>query len=189
MMVEAGGTEKSWTYYETGAPKVTEEVLADGLEVAKTWIRESIKLQRQLVEQGGLEAHASPFDALHRLRRRRLERVVAVGTDRLAKANPSRPRPSATPPSTRPPTPSSPSSRPSSPSASGEVKAAVRSLTKKLVRKRIVEEGVRIDGRGTDRHPAALGRGRPAPDGARLGAVPAGRDPGAQRHARSACPG
>src|SRR5205085_10181112 len=29
-----------------------------------------------------------------------------------------------------------------------ELKAAVRSLTKKLVRKRIVEEGVRIDGRG-----------------------------------------
>src|SRR5579862_6672090 len=27
MMVEAGGTERSWTYYEEGAPKVTEEVL------------------------------------------------------------------------------------------------------------------------------------------------------------------
>ena len=32
---------------------------------------------------------------------------------------------------------------------SGEIKAAVRSLTKKLVRKRIVEEGLRIDGRTT----------------------------------------
>ena len=32
------------------------------------------------------------------------------------------------------------------------------------------------------RHPAALGRDRPAPDRARLGAVPARRDPGAQRH-------
>src|SRR6202041_4210902 len=31
----------------------------------------------------------------------------------------------------------------------GEVKAAIRSLTKKLVRKRIVEDGVRVDGRGT----------------------------------------
>ena len=30
MMVEAGGTEKSWSYYEDGAPKVTEEVLAAG---------------------------------------------------------------------------------------------------------------------------------------------------------------
>src|SRR5271168_4294216 len=50
MMVEAGGTEKSWSYYDEGAPKVTEEVLASGLEAAKTWIRESINLQRRLVE-------------------------------------------------------------------------------------------------------------------------------------------
>src|SRR6202020_2882346 len=50
MMVEAGGTEKSWSYYESGAPKVTEEVLAEGLEAAKTWIRDAINLQRELVE-------------------------------------------------------------------------------------------------------------------------------------------
>ncbi len=31
-------------------------------------------------------------------------------------------------------------------------------------------------------HPPALGRDRPVPDGARLGALPARRDPGAQRH-------
>ncbi|MCK4177727.1 polyribonucleotide nucleotidyltransferase, partial [Aciditerrimonas ferrireducens] len=40
MMVEAGGTEDSFRFYAEGAPKVTEAVLADGLEVAKTWIRE-----------------------------------------------------------------------------------------------------------------------------------------------------
>src|SRR6202161_1327632 len=50
MMVEAGGTEKSWSYYDEGAPKVTEEVLASGLEAAKTWIREAINLPRDLVE-------------------------------------------------------------------------------------------------------------------------------------------
>ena len=32
MMVEAGGTEKAFDYYENGAPKVTEQVLAEGLE-------------------------------------------------------------------------------------------------------------------------------------------------------------
>src|SRR6202167_2004717 len=50
MMVEAGGSERSFQYYEEGAPQVTEEVLADGLEAAKPWIRESILLQRQMVE-------------------------------------------------------------------------------------------------------------------------------------------
>src|SRR5580692_10049945 len=34
MMVEAGGTEKSWGFYESGTPRVTEEVLAQGLESA-----------------------------------------------------------------------------------------------------------------------------------------------------------
>src|SRR3954468_11884531 len=51
MMVEAGGTERASEYYDGGAPKVTEEVIARGLEECKTWIRESIDLQRQLVEK------------------------------------------------------------------------------------------------------------------------------------------
>jgi polyribonucleotide nucleotidyltransferase len=53
MMVEAGGTKGSWKLYEDGAPKVTEEVLADGLEAAKSWIRDSIELQRELVALAG----------------------------------------------------------------------------------------------------------------------------------------
>src|SRR5487761_1406311 len=62
MMVEAGGTEEACRYYEAGAPKVTEEVIAEGLEAAKTWIRESIELQRLRLQQidrrrelGGIE--------------------------------------------------------------------------------------------------------------------------------------
>jgi len=52
-MVEAGGTEKAFEYFEQGAPRVTEDVIANGLEVAKTWIRESIELQRELVRKAG----------------------------------------------------------------------------------------------------------------------------------------
>src|SRR2546423_4516411 len=51
MMVEAGGTEDAWKFYEDGAPKVTEEAIAQGLEEAKTWIRESTELHRQLAEK------------------------------------------------------------------------------------------------------------------------------------------
>ena len=47
---------------------------------------------------------------------------------------------------------------------------------------RVIEQGVRLDGRGADRHPAAVGRGRRAAAGARLGALQPRRDPGAQRH-------
>ena len=64
MMVEAGGTEKAWEYYSLGAPKVTEEEIARGLEESKTWIRESIELQRQLVEQAGVH-DPIPYEPQH----------------------------------------------------------------------------------------------------------------------------
>src|SRR4029079_15972510 len=35
MMVEAGGTERTWELYEEGAPKMTEELIATGLEESK----------------------------------------------------------------------------------------------------------------------------------------------------------
>ena len=38
MMVEAGGPRRR-SSTSTGAPQVTEEVIAEGLEVAKTWIK------------------------------------------------------------------------------------------------------------------------------------------------------
>src|SRR3954447_12778177 len=53
MMVEAGGTEKAVSYYEAGAPKVTEEVIAEGLEKSKPWIKESTPPQRQLAKAAG----------------------------------------------------------------------------------------------------------------------------------------
>src|SRR4051812_43241503 len=48
MMVEAGGTERTWELYEAGAPKITEEVIAEGLEASKQWISAAIKLQLDL---------------------------------------------------------------------------------------------------------------------------------------------
>src|SRR3954468_16214056 len=62
MMVEAGGTEKAYAYYEAGAPKVTEAVIAGGLQECKVWIRESIELQRKLVAQAGVHAPI-PFES------------------------------------------------------------------------------------------------------------------------------
>jgi polyribonucleotide nucleotidyltransferase len=152
MMVEAGGTEKSWAYYENGAPKVTEEVLTLGLEAAKTWIRESIILQRQLVaayvaERGPIET--IDFKTFSDYGDDVWERVSAVGTELVATAN-STPqkgeRNSALDKAT-----AEILERLSGEfeGRAGEIKGAVRSLTKKLVRTRIVEEGVRIDGRGT----------------------------------------
>jgi polyribonucleotide nucleotidyltransferase len=152
MMVEAGGTEKSWDYYEEGAPKVTEEVLAEGLEASKQWIRESILLQRELVAQvvaahGPIETIA--FSTFSDYQPDVWARVEAIGTDLIAKAN------LVTAKAERNAALDAAGDEIKSALAEefdgrgGEVKGAIRSLTKKLVRKRIVEDGVRVDGRGT----------------------------------------
>ena len=57
-----------------------------------------------------------------------------------------------------------------------------RSLTKKLVRQRVLRDKVRIDGRGLTDIRHAVGRGRRPAAGARLGAVRARRDPDPGRH-------
>jgi len=150
MMVEAGGTEKSFTYYAAGAPKVTEEVIAGGLEVCKQFIKESIKLQRQLVASviatrgpivplkytPVLDYSPELFAAVEKAATTKLQPAIriALKSDRneaidLATAETLAELAEAFPAQEK------------------QIKEAVRSLTKKLVRKRVVDEGIRIDGR------------------------------------------
>ena len=148
MMVEAGGSERAWDYYANGAPKVTEEVIAEGLEASKTWIKESIELQHKLKAEAGSRPLIT-FQPRRDYSPEVYERVEALGTDRISKVT----------------TISLKSEREAAMEETAralveelsaefdgrekEISAAVRSLTKKVVRQRIVEDGVRIDGRGT----------------------------------------
>jgi len=157
MMVEAGGTEKSFDLYADGAPKVDESVIAQGLEACKTWIKESIALQRQLVAsviatKGPIEVlpYTPVFDyseevfaAVERVATTKLATAITIAlkADRNAATDAAADETVAELCGTA--------------DAPGQfagqekaVKEAVRSLTKKLVRRRIVEEGARIDGRG-----------------------------------------
>ncbi|MFM8387646.1 MAG: polyribonucleotide nucleotidyltransferase, partial [Actinomycetota bacterium] len=157
MMVEAGGTEKSFTFYEAGAPKVNESVLAGGLEASKKWIKESIALQRQLVAsviatKGPIEplSYTPVLDYTPEV----FAAVEASATAKLAPAV-SISLKSARNEAIDKATAETVAELCGSSDAPGRfagqekgVKEAVRSLTKKLVRKRIVEEGMRIDGRG-----------------------------------------
>ncbi len=152
MMVEAGGTEGSFEKYADGAPKVDEEVLAAGLEASKLWIRESIELQRELVaayvtERGPIET--IPYQVFRDYEDDVYARVEAVGMTALESANrisEKQARATALADAT-----ADIVEQLSGEFADrvGEIKAAVKSVTKKLVRSRIVSDGVRIDGRGT----------------------------------------
>ncbi len=151
MMVEAGGTEGAFPAFDAGAPKVDEETIAEGLEASKLWIRQSVELQRELVakagskepmtytvavdytpevlaavEEAGRERIAQAMSIVDKHDRVTAEAelrdaLVAELSDRFADLE----------------------------GADRQIKAAVRSVTKSVVRSRIVNEGVRIDGRGT----------------------------------------
>ncbi len=158
MMVEAGGTEGSWERYEQGAPKVTEETIAEGLDASKRWIEASIDLQLELraavvmahgeIEPVAYEVHTDYDDDVYAAveeaatastreamaiadkteRNTRLD-TIANGIVLAMVGTPEEPGPFA--------------------DRVGQVKKAFRSLQKQVVRHRIVTEGVRIDGRGT----------------------------------------
>ncbi len=151
MMVEAGGTEGSFERYLDGAPKVSEEVLAKGLEASKLWIREAINLQRELVRDFIAARGPLPifeYETFLDYQDDVLARVEEVAGTQLAEAN------KITTKAARNEALDAVAKSVTEQLAGefdgrgSEIKAAVRSLTKKLVRKRIVEEGVRIDGRG-----------------------------------------
>ncbi|CAB4930782.1 MAG: polyribonucleotide nucleotidyltransferase [Actinobacteria bacterium] len=148
-MVEAGGTEASWPAFQDGAPKVDEDVLAGGLEAAKQYILQSINAQRQLMAAVGVKppmAYSVSSDytpevlaAMETKREQilatqvisdktaRLEAEAALRDTLVAELVPQ---------------------FADLDGADRQLKAAFRSVTKAVVRSRIVNEGARIDGRG-----------------------------------------
>ena len=149
MMVEAGGTENAWSYYETGAPKVDEKVLAAGLEFAKEPIKQAIALQEKLIESAG-EISKMEVTLAVDYSEEIMEAVKEVGSGLLAESQTIADK------TQRAEAESQAASSvleevlvrfDEEDNAETQIKAAIRSLTKELVRKRIVEEGLRIDGR------------------------------------------
>ncbi|HTH05062.1 MAG TPA: polyribonucleotide nucleotidyltransferase [Ilumatobacteraceae bacterium] len=154
MMVEAGGTEKSFAYYAEGAPKVDEQVLADGLEACKVWIKESIALQRQLVAsviatQGPIERmqYSTAVDYTPEVMAA-VEGIVSADLGAAIKIAGKHERNAATDAAADKALAALCGEGSEFEGQERAVKDAVRSLTKKLVRRRIVDEGLRIDGRG-----------------------------------------
>ncbi|MDA8277634.1 MAG: polyribonucleotide nucleotidyltransferase [Actinomycetota bacterium] len=148
IMVEAGGTASSWGNYLDGAPKVTEEVIANGLEESKRWIRQSIELQRSFASKVGditpmqyvsvkdfsdelfAEIESSSLDAIRQantiaVKQERQEALDAIEAGLQA------------------------SLAERYPDSTKAISQVVRSLTKRVIRERIVNDHIRIDGRDT----------------------------------------
>ncbi len=147
MMVEAEATDNSWNLIKNnGATAPTEEVVAEGLEAAKPFIKALCDAQADLAARTAKPVQEFPlfldyeddvFAAVEgaisgelaealtiadkQTRENRLDEVKELAFERLGEEFAEREK---------------------------EISAAVRSLTKALVRKRVLTEGVRIDGRG-----------------------------------------
>ena len=150
MMVEAEATPDSWTLVkERGAQAPTEEIVAEGLEAAKPFIRALCEAQADLVKRAGKDPVDVPvfkdyeddaFEAVEKLATDRLTEIFSIGDkqtresasdayhvevmDELAGEG----KPFA--------------------ERRGEIAKAYGSVTKQVVRQRILKDQVRIDGRG-----------------------------------------
>jgi polyribonucleotide nucleotidyltransferase len=146
MMVEAESTLTTWEKVQGGAQAPTEEVVAEGLEASKAFIKQLCEAQAELAKVAAkpvkefprfLDYQDDAFAAVEgaassdlssaltiadkQEREGRLDEIKADVLERLAADFEGREK---------------------------EVGAAFRSLTKKLVRERVLRDQVRIDGRG-----------------------------------------
>ena len=147
MMVEAGGTAKTWGAFEANQPVVDEGTLAQGLDASKKWIRQAIEMQEALLEKVGqpvkmdfpvlgdytpevlaaVEEYTSQIATTQTIKDK-MERQGAESSlkDEVKAALADR-----------------------FPDQGSAISQAFQSIKKRVVRERIVNEGVRIDGRGT----------------------------------------
>ncbi|PWB96291.1 polyribonucleotide nucleotidyltransferase [Homoserinimonas hongtaonis] len=152
MMVEAEATEVSWNLIKAGATKPDEAVVAQGLEASKPFLKQLVKAQAELAAQSAKEIQEFPvftaydqatYDAVSALALDRLKDVYQIAAkverqdaDDALKAEVK------TAIAAKVETGELPAE------ANGQVSAAYKSVTKKVVRDRILTEGVRMDGRG-----------------------------------------
>ena len=146
MMVEAEATTKTISLIADGAGAPTEEVVGAGLEAAKPFIKTLCEAQIELAKVAAkptaefpvfLDYQPDVFEAVEKAAKDKLGKALTIAgkQDRETEIESI----------------NSSVQESLSPSFEGrekEIPAALRSLTKKLVRQRVLREKVRIDGRG-----------------------------------------
>ncbi|MFD1861225.1 polyribonucleotide nucleotidyltransferase [Aeromicrobium camelliae] len=146
MMVEAESTEATWDLVQSGVQAPTEEIVAGGMEAAKPFIRQLCEAQAELAAAAAKEVQEFPvfldyeddaYDAVAEVatedlkgaltivskaaREERESEIKASVIEQLGERFEGREK---------------------------ELGAALRALTKSLVRERVLRDKVRIDGRG-----------------------------------------
>ena len=152
MMVEAEATTETITLVAEGAQAPTEDVVASGLEAAKPFIRTLCVAQQQLADVAAKPTRSYPtfpayqpdvFEAVSATATDDLAQALTIGNKQEREARLDEVKVSVLE-----------KVAPQFDGREKEIGAAFRSLNKKLVRRRILTDQVRIDGRGlTDIRP------------------------------------
>lgn len=152
MMVEAEATEGSWNLIKGGATKPSEEVVAQGLEASKPFIKELVAAQNVVAGSAAKEIQSYPvFPAYSQetydfVAGRAYDELVGIYqiADKQERQNAD----DAVKDRVKAELIAAVESEQLPGTATLEFSAAYKSVTKKIVRGRILTEGVRIDGRG-----------------------------------------
>ncbi|SDQ21309.1 polyribonucleotide nucleotidyltransferase [Microbacterium sp. cf332] len=152
MMVEAEATEGSWNLIKGGAVKPSEEIVAQGLEASKPFIKQLVEAQASMAASASREPGVYPvfppyapevYDFV-------AERAYGElsGVYQIADKQERQSADDAIKDRVKGEVAAAVEAGQLPASALGEFSAAYKSVTKKIVRGRILSEGVRIDGRG-----------------------------------------
>jgi polyribonucleotide nucleotidyltransferase len=152
MMVEAEATEYAWDLIQGGATKPDEAIVAQGLEAAKPFLTQLIKAQQSIADQAAKPIadyqlfppyEQATYDAVAGYAYEELKGVYQIADkierqtaddelkDRVKGEIAAQVEAEKLPGS-----------------ALGEISAAYKSVSKKVMRTRVLTEGIRIDGRG-----------------------------------------
>ncbi|KTS13675.1 polyribonucleotide nucleotidyltransferase [Microbacterium testaceum] len=152
MMVEAEATEGSWNLIKGGATKPNEQVVADGLEAAKPFLRQLVDAQNEVARTAAKEIQAYPVFPAYSSE---VYDFVAgrsyddlVGVYQIADKQERQNADDAVKDRVKGELIAAVEAGELPAGAPLEFSAAYKSVTKKIVRGRILSEGVRIDGRG-----------------------------------------
>ncbi|MBF4619015.1 polyribonucleotide nucleotidyltransferase [Clavibacter sp. VKM Ac-2873] len=152
MMVEAEATEGAWDLIQGGATKPDEAVVAQGLEAAKPFIRQLVAAQASLAQQAAKPTVDYPvflpyaqetYDAVSALALDELGTVYQTA-DKIERQDAD----DALKTRTKEAVAAKVEAGELPQSALTEFSAAYKSVTKTVVRGRILRDGIRMDGRG-----------------------------------------
>jgi polyribonucleotide nucleotidyltransferase len=155
MMIEAGASDTLFDKIEAGAQAPDEELLAQGIEESKGFIAEAIELQNELVAKAGkpkgtTEGENADYPLIIDYTPEMFDRVRAVGESALREAIELTVKKERRAKLTEATADIVGQLAEEFPEQERKIRNAVYSLTKKLVRSRVVNENVRLDGRSTD---------------------------------------